>query len=260
MATFSLNMFGTTHRNTTAPNPINGSENFLLFNLHILQVEYTDIVLSSFDMFIEFFAYPYNQTNYNLTIIPSAPLPWGGASIGTQVLPFPTPGSRRGEIRRPQIIHLTATTPTSSIDLYNCGFTPSSSTQLPTNGINPCTQPIVNSPCPSPTDFRLFSMTHYVKLVYQGNVACFDPSWTDMKSTQPTFPNSIYYVVNKQVYKLPIKVVIIANGCKFEKSAEINVYPDWFTVTQTGDPFGGADCANNPLALELGYNDKVIIT
>lgn len=243
--TFKLNIFGATNRNQI-DNSLTQSYTYFLFNLHILQVEYSDIVLTDFDMFIEYFAYPFLPT-FAGTVF---------SSVGTQIVPNNTLGNRRGEVPRPQIIHLTATTPTSPIDLYNCGFAPL--TQLPPNGLNPCTQPIVSSPCPNPEDFRLFSMSHYVRVVFQTNNKCFDPGWTNMKSNFPLFTGSNVYIVDGiGPYKLPIKIIILANGCRYEKVAEVNIYDNWFNDV---DLFGSANCQYNPLGRPLGYDDKIIIS
>jgi hypothetical protein len=258
MPTFKLNMFGTTHRNEIDSNAKTRFGTFLLFNLHILQVEYQDIVLSSFDMFIEYFAYPFNPiSTFSLTVPSNVPT-YANQRIGTTIsayVPSTTQsiGRRKSFKPRPQIIHLTATTPTSPIDLYTCGFG-GSPNPLPATPLTTCLQPTVSSPCPNPEDFRLFSMSHYVALKFVDNFRCFDPDWTDMTSTQQI--NGLY-IVNNGIYRLPIKVVIIANNCRFEHTGEINIYSDWYNNTAV---FGTADCMFNPFIRPLGFNDKIIIS
>lgn len=254
-------MFGTTHRNETDNNLKKRVGTFLLFNIHIIQVEYFDISLSSFDMFIEYFAYPFNPIDNYTLVLPNNIPTYGGQLMGTTISSYvpgtnQALGSRRGiGVRpKPQIIHLTGTTPAATIDLYDCGFG-NNPNPLPATPLTFCQQPTVSSPCPNRDDFRLFSMSHYVKLRFIDNFKCFDPDWTDMKSTQQTIDN--LYVVNNGIYRLPIKVVIIANGCRYEKTAEVNVYSDWYNNTGV---FGTGDCQFNPLNYPLGFNDKITIT
>lgn len=122
--TFDVNIFGTQNRNLDGSN----ANGFLReFTLHVLQVECNQII-SNFDMFIEFYAYP-----------------WGDGSTGPvspSYLLTPNNGTMVNKFlnNKPQVIHIDSMTPISPVNLYpSCSISPA-------------------APCPNPVDMRLFSM------------------------------------------------------------------------------------------------------
>ena len=248
MPTFELNIFGTTHRNQR--NTLGEPKNYYLFLLHILEISYTDIVLSNFDIFIKFYAFPFLEKTITN----------GLSAQGTTIRAYsslPVPINQlagRFEARKPHVLHLTGTTPTVPIDLYNCGFIPPISTQLPPNGLNPCTQPIVSSPCPNPEDFRLYSSPFFVSTNATNGKELFDRNWSNIKSD---FLLNGSYEVLGQEFKLPIEVIIVANDCLYTTTDEITIYNNYLG---SYDVYGGADCQFNPLGKPLGYDDKIIIS
>ena len=106
MPTFNVNIFGTAHKNHIQQLQDSG---YFLFNLNVLQVDFGNLVLSSFDMFLEFYAYPFNPLGGIDLKVPNQ----GGQQlkIGTSIFgSVNSSGNYLGErkrTRRPQIIHLT---------------------------------------------------------------------------------------------------------------------------------------------------------
>jgi hypothetical protein len=129
--TFDVNIFGTSHVNLDGSNSNGYSREFVI---HVLQVECNQII-TNFDMFIEFYAYPFRKGTFNN---PTTPSP-----IGLWLNAFNIDEMKLNG--RPQVIHLDTMTPNSVIDLY-----PS------------CTIP--TPPCPSPSDMRLTSQTFQVPI------------------------------------------------------------------------------------------------
>jgi hypothetical protein len=295
MSTFKVNIFGTANNNAIYQETTTG---YFLFNLHVLQVDFGPLVLSSFDMFLEFYAFPFNPINRTLKVsgpsnqtnpLPSQQL----LNVGTSVLASATGNTLEGRVinKKPQVIHITATTPTSTINLYNCG-TPTFPTAVGLGVVNPCTPLNPTSPCPNPIDFRIFSMSHYVKTIptpiggQRQNVdtftpppkdeppqptttttttiatppvagaQCFDPDWTDMRSNLQQ--NGYYLLTNDfRPYKLPIKITIVANGCKYTKNDFVNIYPNYLLNKGV---YGSADCVYNPLYKPLGFDDFITVS
>jgi len=286
MPTFKVNIFGTAHKNHIQQTQ---NEGYFLFNLNVLQVDFGSLVLSSFDMFLEFYAYPFNPLGGNNLTVPNQA--GQQLKVGTSIWgSVNSTGDYLGErktTKRPQIIHITATTPTSGITLYDCGNS-ISLTQIG-NGTNPCVQLNPTTPCPNPEDFRIFSMSHYVKTIPLpqlrgagpivetttipptttttttrstrnvppiGGLQCFDPNWTDMQSN---VQQNGYYIVSNDIkaYKLPIVITIVANGCVYRKKDFVKIYPNYL---QNPGIYGSADCNFNPSYRELGYLDFITVT
>jgi hypothetical protein len=254
MGTFKVNMFGTGHQNTIYSNSL--AENYFLFNIHILQVEYFDIVLSSFDMFISFYANPINPLGLPLKVsFNNQPQTNIGTTITSNVVD-------RFLNKKPQVIHITGTTPSAAISLYDCGTASSFSSSVYPN--SPC---LITNPCPNPEDFRLFSMSHYVKVIpytsssgggksFIPNIGpsfYFDPNWTNMYSRT----NSLFgtYILDNNLYYLPITITIIANDCIYrKKDVAIKVYPSYVSNSTL---YGSGDALYNPNCYELGRDDKI---
>ena len=239
MAYFDINIFGTTHTQHDL--------NLFTFNLHILQVE-SDIVPTNFDMFIEFYAFPFNFLGHG-TRIKAAYIDPTIQFGGTQPL------TDRFSVEKPQVIHITALTPSNVVDLYDCNpgqynlnscSTNQSSTFLP-----------LPSPCPSPEDIRLFSGTFCVPQFSNG----LDGNWTNM--INPASGNKNLTPSVSANLELPINITIIADGCRYlNKRSKINIYTNYiYNYNNTlPQPFGNVDCLNNPNFYEIGYNDKIRVT
>lgn len=293
MSTFKVNIFGTAHNNSIYQDSNTG---YFLFNLHVLQVDYGSLVLSSFDMFLEFYAFPFNPIDRTL-LVPgnpnqTNPLPNPQLKVGTSISASASGNLLGGRFKekKPQVIHITATTPTAPINLYNCG-SPIFPTSAGLGSNSPCTPFNPTNPCPNPIDFRIFSMSHYVKTfpvpiesgrqnvnfpppppkdeppqptttttttVAQatppvGAAHCFDPDWTDMQSNIQQ--NGYYILTNdSKAYKLPIKITIIANGCVYKKNDIVLIYPNYLVNSSV---FGSAECVYNPTYKPLGFNDFI---
>ena len=232
MPYFDVNIFGTSHGQVDS--------DLFTFNLHILQVE-SDISPTNFDMFISFYAFPFNFER------------------GTQLKAvYLTPTAQelinRFDVSKPQVIHITAATPDNPIALYDCdpgNYRTSSCTtrqlaQLPFSLI---------SPCPNPEDIRLFSGTFCVPY----DVSGLDDSWTDMVNST-TGNKSLTPAVGPN-FILPIDITIIADGCAYRnKRATANIYTNYstsYSVTDPIHPYGNVDCSSNPNFYPIGFRDKV---
>lgn len=247
MPYFDLNIFGTAH--------CQHDGDLFTFNLHILQVE-SDLTPTNFDMFIEFYAFPFNFDGLN-----------NSNQVGSQIIcDYPTPNStsqtaplnNRFSVNRPQVIHLTGLTPNNPIDLYDCNpgqyFTQfCSSTQLS----------LVNSlptPCPPPGDIRLFSNTFCVPYDGPG----LDNNWTNM--TNSSTGNKSFVPNVGPNFNLPISVTIIADGCVYTNKGIQRLFAKIYTTyTQpypSGNinPYGNVDCVSNQRFDPIGHDDKVRIT
>lgn len=140
--TFDVNIFGTTHDDLDGSN----SNGFIReFVIHVLQVECNQTI-TNFDMFIEFYAFPWRATYDTNTFT------W----IFRPNLP---PIDNMFNNGRPQVIHLDSMTPASPVALYT-------------------TCAIPTPPCPSPADMRLFSMVFQVPVTVFGTG--YDGDYTDM--------------------------------------------------------------------------------
>lgn len=236
MAYFDINIFGTTHTQHDL--------DLFTFNLHILQVE-SDIVPTNFDMFIEFYAFPFNFKKG--TILSSF--------YNSSTSPNPRPElNNRFSVGKPQVIHITALTPSNVIDLYDCN-----PGQYYTNSCTPnqlSTFFPLASPCPNPTDIRLFSGTFCVPT----NGGGLDDTWTDMTNSSTGNRNLTPNVGSNFI--LPLNITIIADGCRYlNKKKTINIYNS-YTQTYTTDPqpYGNVDCLLNPKFYPIGYKDKIRIS
>ena len=257
-------MFGTGHQKTIYSHNNTLNKNYLLFNIHILQVEYFDIVLSSFDMFISVYANPINPLGLPLKVSVNN---LSQTNVGTTVT---SNVDDRFLNKKPQVIHITGTTPNAAISLYDCGTASSFSSTLYPN--SPC---LTTSPCPNPEDFRLFSMSHYVKVLkytessvggggkgFVPNVGpsfYFDPNWTDMYSTTN---QSGKYILDNGLYFLPIEIKIVANNCMYIKKDNIVIYPNYIAPSYRGlasisSMYGSGDALYNSSCYELGKYNKI---
>jgi hypothetical protein len=197
-------------------------------------------------MFIEFYAFPFNFSRGTiLTSYYNAP---------TQ--PNPRPDlNNRFSVGKPQVIHLTALTPSTVIDLYDCN-----SGQYPNS--NSCTINQTNiffplpSPCPNPEDIRLFSGTFSVPYKNNG----LDSDWTDI--INPASGNRNLTPNISPNFTLPLNITIIADGCRYlNKKSSANIYTNYNYNYQTDpQPYGNVDCLNNPKFYEIGYKDKIRVT
>jgi hypothetical protein len=239
MAYFDINIFGTLH---TYHNP-----NLFTFNLHVLQVE-SDIVPTNFDMFIEFYAFPFNFGGGVGSVLT--------ANYIDPAQPNQTPSlNNRFSVGKPQVIHLTALTPSTVIDLYDCN-----SGQYPNFGL--CTINQTNTffplptPCPNPEDIRLFSGTFSVPYKNNG----LDSDWTDI--INPASGNRNLTPSVSPNFTLPLNITIIADGCRYlNKRSSANIYTNYNYNYQTDpQPYGNVDCLNNPKFYEIGYKDKIRVT
>lgn len=240
MANFYVNMFGTVHRGGTNTPP-NGS---VLFNLHVLQVE-SDITPTNFDMFIEFYAFPFNSLGYGTQVI---------AGGGSQPLL-----TNRKLVEQPQVIHIDQMTPGIGVPIYlsNCSIY---SNPIPEPGfpIPSCVggqNPFLPS-CPSPSDFRLFSHPFQVKTNLSPGVSTFDTKWSDIKGGDGTIS-----CITPNLFKLPVKIIIIADGCRYENNnAEVRIQRDYFVDSTAWNGFWGqAFCWFNPNYYPLGEFDKILV-
>jgi hypothetical protein len=146
--TFDVNIFGTSHVDLDGSNSNGYSREFVI---HVLQVECNQII-TNFDMFIEFYAYPFRKGATNSSVTPSPNGLWLNAlNIDNMKL--------NG---RPQVIHLDTMTPTSPVALY------------PTCFISPAL------PCPSPADIRLCSMAFQTPIPIGITPTGYDANYTDM--------------------------------------------------------------------------------
>jgi hypothetical protein len=237
MAYFDINIFGTTHTQHDL--------SLFTFNLHILQVE-SDIVPTNFDMFIEFYAFPFNFSRGTIL----------NSYYNAPTQPNPRPElNNRFSVGKPQVIHLTALTPSTVIDLYDCNSgqypNPNSCTFNQTNIFFP-----LPSPCPNPGDIRLFSGTFSVPYKNNG----LDSDWTDI--INPASGNRNLTPSVSPNFTLPLNITIIADGCRYlNKRSSANIYTNYNYNYQTDpQPYGNVDCLNNPKFYEIGYKDKIRVT
>jgi hypothetical protein len=267
---------------------LSGWSDKLIGNWRVVKIDSIPLA-QNIDMFLEFYAYPFNPLGGIDLKVPNQV--GQQLKIGTSIFgSVNSSGNYLGErksTRRPQIIHLTATTPTSAVTLYDCGTL--SSIYAIGLGTNPCTQLNPTTPCPNPEDFRIFSISHYVRTIPLpqqrgpgvvvetttipptttttttrsprnvppiGGIQCFDPDWTDMISS--TEQNGYFLVSNDlKGYKLPITITIIANGCVYRKKDFVNIYPNYL---QNPGVYGSADCNYNPTYRELGFSDFITVS
>lgn len=246
MADFYVNIFGTTHWGGSITPP-KGS---IMFNLHVLRVE-SDITPINFDMFIEFFAYPFNSM-----VNPSTP------NLGTTIIagggsqPLLT---NRREVNQPQIIHIDQMTPTigNPTTPFNCtGFNPIVPAPIPPlSQVCPAGQ-LSLSNCPNPSDFRLFSHPFQLKTNISSSSGTFDPAWSNVTDSNDTFD-----CYEKKFLKLPIKITIIADGCRYESKSAISKIYMKYDVSNgtTNDLYGNAFCNWNPNYYPLGEFDKILV-
>jgi hypothetical protein len=192
-------------------------------------------------MFIEFYAFPFNTLGYGTNVI-----------AGGGVQPLLTD---RKLVSQPQVIHIDQTTPGIGGPIYVSNCTGLSTIVEPGFPIPPCTggQPPLPS-CPSPSDFRLFSHPFQVKTnLTAGNI--FDTKWSDILA------ESGKNDVLTNTYKLPVKILIIADGCRYENNdATIRICMDYFVDNGIlNNLYGNAYCWWNQNFYPLGYFDKILV-
>lgn len=147
MAEFQVNIFGTSNDDLDGSN---GNGFIREFVLNIISVT-SDITVTDFDMFIEYYAFPWD-------LIPS-----GGRATAINT------GGVSGRITnvRPQIIHLDNMSPVTFPSLENdCVLNPSG-----------------GGSCPNPSDIRIFSMAHGVPV--DASPSGYDSNETDMEDVTP---------------------------------------------------------------------------
>jgi hypothetical protein len=150
--TFDVNIFGTAHANLDGSNSNGYSREFVI---HVLQVECNQTIVN-FDMFIEFYAYPFRKGATNPPITPSPNGLWINA--------FPIDNMKLNG--RPQVIHIDSMTPNAPVALYpSCDISPA-------------------LPCPSPADMRLYSGVFQVPVA--ATPSGYDINYTDMEDTGAT--------------------------------------------------------------------------
>jgi hypothetical protein len=243
MANFNVNIFGTTHRGSGITPP----KGYVLFNLHILQVE-SDISVGSFDMFLEFYTFPFNtigNINQGTTIVA------GGTNQ-----PLLT---NRKLVNQPQIVHLDQMQPTyTPLQLVNCsGLSTIVEPGFPTppciGGQDPF---IATLTCPPPGDYRLYSNTFQFKTNLSSSSGTIDTNWSDV--TDSAGGNNAF---EKSFYLLPVKILIIADGCRYENNeAKVRIYSTYFVENlSSADLYGNVECWLNPNYKMLGYDDKILV-
>jgi len=243
MANFNVNIFGTTH-NGSVTTPPNG---YVLFNLHILQVE-ADISVGSFDMFLEFFAFPFNTIGDNSK----------GTSISAGGLNQPMLTNRR-LVNQPQIVHINQMQPSyGTLEVVNCtGFPTITEPGFPTP---PCVggqDPLIETrPCPSPVDYRLYSNTFQFKTNLASSSGSIDAGWSNV-----TDANGGIDAFEKTFFLMPVKILIIADGCRYENNeAQVRIYSSYFFETAVGvNLYGQVGCWQNPNYYPLGYGEKILV-
>lgn len=238
MAYFNVNIFGTTHYpgSTTPPN---GS---IRFNLHVLQVE-SDLTPTNFDMFIEFYAFPFNSLGVGTVV---------NALNNQQLL------SDRYLVNQPQVIHIDQLVPNIGSPIYLANCSPTTIVE-PGFPIPPCSPPQLTLPsCPSPSDYRLFSHPFQVKTKLLPGNSTFDTNWSDIKNSSGG--NNI--LTEGNIYLLPIKIVIISDGCRYEKTDNVRIYNNYIIDNPDGtDRINGSPfCWRNPNYYPLGEFDKILVT
>lgn len=149
MATFEVNIFGTSHDDLDSGT---GDAKFE-FVLHIIEVT-ADEPITDFDMFIEYYAYPWDVPPNSFGRVIS--LNGGGITD-------------RFTNNTPQVIHLDTMAPTTSPTLEaDCFLNPSG-----------------GASCPNPEDIRIFSMAHQVLRDMPAGTG-FDTDETDMVNVNTT--------------------------------------------------------------------------
>ena len=239
MPYFDVNIFGTNHNTHDA--------RLFTFNLHILQVE-SDLSPTNFDMFIEFFAYPFNF-EYGTLLQTFYPNP--NPNLAAPSL------TDRNSVNKPQVIHITAMTPSSPIELYDCSPNQYNTLQCTNNQLNSIST--LTTPCPNPDDIRIFTGTFCVPIEGNG----FNSNWTNM--TNSNTGNRSFSPSIGRNFVLPLNITIIADGCVYTnkgvKRLSANIYQNYtYNYLRTDDPihpFGNVDCSSNPKFYPIGYNDKV---
>jgi len=144
--TFDVNIFGTSHNDLDDNNTNLYTREFVI---HVLQVECNQTI-TNFDMFIEFFAYPFRKG----TSLGPYPIPSDGQWLNAFTV------DKMKLNNRPQVIHLDTMTPNSPIALYSS-----------------CTIPA--PPCPSPADMRLGSAVFQTPILTTSPTN-YDTNYTDM--------------------------------------------------------------------------------
>jgi hypothetical protein len=241
MADFKVNIFGTTHYN----NGITPPNGYRLFNLHILQVE-SDISVTNFDMFLEFYAFPFNTIGNGTIVV---------AGGGTQ--PHLT---NRKLVNQPQIIHIDQMTPTigTPLQVVNCtGLATITEPGYPTPPCSPGQDPsIATILCPSPSDYRLYSNTFQFKTILNPSNPIIDSNWSD--ATNRNGGNS---ALESVFFLLPVKIIIIADGCRYENNeGKIRIYAQYeFEYGSSVNLYGSPYCWKNPNYYPLGYDDKILV-
>lgn len=232
MPYFDVNVFGTTHAQHDL--------DLITFNLHVMKVD-SDISPTNFDMFISFYAFPFNfkkGTRIN-------------AFYPTPSLPNPrTELIDRFNVSKPQVIHITGTTPDNPVDLYDC----SNPTLYLTGTCRPGTTIPLISPCPNPEDIRLFSGTFCVPTGTSGLKAETTNMLNSATNSKSLVPNiGINFI-------LPLDITIIADGCVYRsKKPKANIYTNYnYNYVSSEDPihpYGNVDCSSNGRFYPIGYRD-----
>lgn len=239
---FNVNIFGTTHGQP--------ENNLFYFNLHVISVTTQFTPPISFNMFLSFYAFPFNTDNGSRFV---AALDNGGN------VNLPNRLSDRLSVKKPQIVHINTMSATTQIQLFNCLGIPSSSLRCSANQIA-----VYNSlpPCPvNPEDIRIYSNTFCVPI--QGNPASpsFNTNWTNM--TNVTGQRS--FAPNTGSFLLPIDITIIADGCYYLSKSEISkvkIYnPFTYVYNSTSlNPYGNINCLTNPNFYQIGKDDIITVS
>lgn len=252
MPYFDINIFGTAHQQE---DPL-----LFTFNLHVLQIETDLSTPTNFDLFLEFFAFPFNLSNYNL----STP---GFSQRGTSIIAYyndpsnqtnpKPPLTNRRNFNKPHIVHIDSLTATTSVDLYQCDLSVWNVDPSVCNSNQLAIANSLPSPCPNPQDMRLYSGTFCVPYGTNG----FDTQWTTL--TNPLTNSSNLSSIGRY-FELPVLITINSDGCLYQKKGTINIYNNYtYSYLQSDspkNPFGNVDCQNNQRFLEIGYFDKIRVT
>jgi hypothetical protein len=182
--TFDVNIFGTDHRDLDNDNNDGYSKEFVI---HVLQVECNQTI-TNFDMFIEFYAYPFRRA----TLPPSLP-----PNDGLWINAFNIDNMKLNG--RPQVIHLDSMTPASPVALY------------PTCDISPA------PPCPSPADIRLCSMA-FQNPILATSPTNYDTDYTDMYN----------FTTNADKLPVNITIIADGCRYSSAIGTTINIYQNYF--------------------------------
>lgn len=240
--TFNVNIFGTTHGQP--------ENNLFYFNLHVISVTTQFTPPISFNMFLSFYAFPFNTDNGSRFV---AALDDGGN------VNLPNRLSDRLSVKKPQIVHINTMSATTPIQLFNCLVVPSQPLGCSANQIA-----VYNSlpPCPpNPEDIRIYSNTFCVPIDSNPTTPSFNSNWTNMTALD----GNRNLAPSSGPFLLPIDITIIADGCYYLSNSEtskVKIYnPFTYVYTNTPlNPYGNINCQTNPNFYPIGKDDIINVS